>query len=246
MTTSNQQIPSPSDLKQAVSSANAATCSNGADKLVGRSASLPGMKDRIREMCAFKPDLSKIPSSLQKPDRDFVEDSIVSNTVELQSLEYARDRVANDEWRGQIEMMIAMHSADLSTAFSIAQKIGLQPSLDLTKASVYPETPEYDLGKRTENMVEEYLVPLRSGQGVNFDLLSIDIIYDIHVVDVQGELAAERLVQDAELKAFARHSADVTQHHIMLMRDLRARLVDHYTPSAPEMQAPYQGPRGVR
>lgn len=245
MTTSQPQIPSPSDLRQSVSSASAATCAAGADKLVGRSASLPGMKDRGREMCAFRPDLSKIASSLQKADHDFVEDSISSNTLELQALEYARDRVSDDEWRGQIEMMIAMHSADLSTAYSIAQKIGLKPSLDLTKASVYPGTPEYDLGKRTENMVEEYLVPLRNGQGGDFDALSIDIIYDIHVADVQGELAAERLVQDPELKAFARHSADVTQHHLMLMRDLRARLVDHYTPSAPELKEHYQDPRSI-
>jgi hypothetical protein len=77
----------------------------------------------------------------------------------------------------------------------------------------------------------------------DFDIRSLNIIEDEHVADVQAELAAERLVKNEELKAFAKHSADVTELHLILMGDLKHRLVDNYTPPEPEFQADYQSPR---
>jgi hypothetical protein len=50
-------------------------------------------------------------------------------------------------------------------------------------------------------------------------------------------------VKNEELKAFAKHSADVTELHLILMGDLKHRLVDNYTPPEPEFQADYQSPR---
>lgn len=35
------------------------------------------------------------------------------------------------------------------------------------------------------------------------------------MADVQAELAAERLLKHEELKAFAKHSADVTELHLL-------------------------------
>ncbi|HMB25389.1 MAG TPA: DUF4142 domain-containing protein, partial [Anaerolineales bacterium] len=201
------------------------------------------IKKLIHDICDFRVKLSKIPKNVSELDKDFVEDSITENTLEIQSLQYALDHANNEEWKGQIRMMLAMHTSDLQQALAVAQKIGADTEPDLTHASVYPETPDYDLGKRYENLVEEYLDPLMNTTGVDFDTLSMDIIEDEHVADVQGELAAERLVKNNELRAFAKHAADVTELHLLVMGDLKHRLVDNYTPPEPEFQADYQSPR---
>jgi hypothetical protein len=267
-------------------------CREAADQLVGRSAELPRIDNLIRELCDFNVRLKDVPSNVSEFDKDFVEDSITGNTLELQSLLFAVDRVTNEEWRSQIRMMIIMHTSDLQMALQVAEKIGADTDPDLTHASVYPETPDYDLGKRFENLVEEYLDPLMAGApeapggtptevptqppteaptepptatevptepptateaptmvspgdntASDFDIRSLNIIEDEHVADVQAELAAERLVKNEELKAFAKHSADVTELHLILMGDLKHRLVDNYTPPEPEFQADYQSPR---
>lgn len=295
-------------------------CDHASTELVGRSAELPRIKGLIHDLCDFRVRMNQIPKNVSEFDKDFIEDSITGNTLELQSLQYSLDRVTNEEWRGQIRMMITMHTADLNMAIAVAKKIGADTTPDLTHASVYPETPDYDLGKRFENLVEEYLDPLMSAgggvptavpsmtatsmptetatgvpsetatgvptetatgvpsetatsvptntatlvptdtatavasetpvvvptgtsTGTSFDIVSLDIIEDEHVADVQAELAAERLVKNDELRAFAKHSADVTELHIILMGDLKHRLVDNYTPPEPEFQADYQSPR---
>lgn len=223
---------------QAVSS----DCEAGADKLTGRSGSLMGVKDHITLLCSFAVDMSKVPSNVSRFDEEFISDSISSNTLELQSLQFADRQVTNAEWKGQIEMMIALHTYDLALAIEVAQKIGVDTTPNLTNASVYPETPDYDLGKRTENLVDEYLNPLKNTSGVDFNGLSLAIIQAEHVPDIQSELAAERLVKNAELRAFARHSADVSELHILLMSDLHHRLLDNYTPPAPDFQVDYQDP----
>jgi hypothetical protein len=295
--------------------------------------------------------MNQIPRNVSEFDKDFVEDSITGNTLEIQSLQIALDSATDEEWRGQIQMMIAMHTSDLQQALAVAKKIGADTTPDLTHASVYPETPDYDLGKRFENLEEEYLIPLRNAAGSvtgtvtptgiptdtpfgtatevptetgtvvatdtataigvptdtptaisteetatgaptdtptaisteetatgtpfetptglptetgtvfptdtptavgtppagntfsMFDTVSLDIIEDEHVADVQAELAAERLVRNNELQAFAKHSADVTELHLLLMGDLKHRAVDNYTPPPPEFQADYQNPR---
>ena len=350
-------------------------CNHATTQLVGRSADLPHVKSLIQDICEFHMRMDQIPSNVSEFDKEFIEDSITSNTLELQSLQIALSGATNDEWRGQIQMMITMHTSDLEQALAVAKKIGADTTPDLTHASVYPETPDYDLGKRFENLEEEYLNPLRAaapgvptetptgvptgvptdtatatsvptdtatatsvptdtdtatalptdtatmtatgtvtsvptdtatmtatetatntptdtatstptetatgtltlgslatdvptdtatgvptgvptdtatatsvpttGPAVwsQFDTVSLDILVDEHTADVQSELAAERLTQNDEIKAFAKHGADVTELHLLLMGDLQHRMVDNYTPPPPEMHADYQSPR---
>src|SRR4051794_37082362 len=151
----------------AAQSANDATspCDHASTELVGSSAELPRIKETIHDICEFRVNMDKVPKGVSEFDKDFVEDSITSNTLELQSLHYALDRVTNEEWRGQIRMMIDMHTSDLQMALAVAKKIGADTEPDLTHASVYPETPDYDLGKRYENLVEKFLNPLMSNGG---------------------------------------------------------------------------------
>ena len=393
-------IPSPRSAAIAQPKLDATSpCNHATTQLVGRSADLPHVKNLIQDICDFHMRMDQIPSNVSEFDKDFIEDSITSNTLELQSLQIALSGATNEEWRGQIQMMIIMHTADLQQALAVAKKIGADTTPNLKHASVYPETPDYDLGKRFENLEEKYLVPLRAAVpggptstptgvptgvptdtvtatgiptdtatatgvptdtatatslptdtatmtmtatgtvtsvptdtatsiptdtatntptdtatttatetatstatdtatmtatetttstptdtatltlgevatgvpsdtatgaptgvptdtatatsvpttgptvGSAFDILSLDILEDEHTADVQSELAAERLTKNDEIKAFAKHSADVTELHILLMSDLKHRMVDNFTPPPPEMQADYQSPR---
>lgn len=342
-------IPSArnSAIEQSELDANS-SCDHASTELVGRSADLPNIKGLIHDICDFHVKLDQVPRNVSDFDKAFVEDSITSNTLELQSLKIALASSANEEWHGQIQMMIDMHTSDLQMAIALARKIGADTKPDLTHASVYPETPDYDLGKRFENLTEEYLDPLKNAAGgvigtptpvptdtptgvatetpttvgiptdtptvvpfgtatmvptdtptgiltdtptaiaadtatgvptdtptivptetatglpmdtptavstgtpggggtaTSFDIVSLNIIEDEHVADVQAELAAERLVRNDELRAFAKHSADVTELHLLLMGDLKHRLVDNYTPPSPEFQADYQNPRKLQ
>ena len=60
---------------------------------------------------------------------------------------------------------------------------------------------------------------------------------------VETALAAERLVQNDEIRAFAKHSADVAQLHLLLISDLKHRLFDFFTPPTPDFERVYQAPR---
>lgn len=359
-------------------------CARADTMLVGRSADL-SIKHRINDICDFKIRMDQIPSNVSDFDKEFIKDSITSNTLELQLLQIALSGATNEEWRGQIQMMILMHTSDLQQAIAVAKKIGVDTTSDLTNASVYPQTPDYDLGIRTENLIEQYVDPLKAALpgggtvtptgvptdtgtampsetatamstetatstmtsvptdtetmtsvptdtvtmtsiptdtatmtstptdtatatstgtvtamssetmtpmpsetmtamasetmtamasetstampsdtatammtgtamatattgptvGTAFDILSLNIIEDVHTSDVQSEMAAERLVVNDELKAFAKHSADVTELHLLFMSDLKHRMVDNYTPPPPELQADYQSPRRI-
>jgi hypothetical protein len=300
-------------------------------ELVGRSADLT-IKSRINDICDFQVRLDEIPSNVSEYDKDFIEDSITGNTLELQSLQIALAGATNEEWKGQIRMMISMHTADLKTAIAVAKKIGADTTPNLTHASVYPESPDYDLGMRYENLVEQYIDPLNAALpgglitptvmptdtgtampsetasamatgtampsetasamatdtampsetttamatdtampsetatamatdtpmvtetataiptegptiGSAFDVRSLNVLEDEHTSDVQSELAAERLTKNDEIKAFAKHSADVTELHLLFMGDLKHRMVDNYTPPPPDTDAQYQSPR---
>src|ERR1041384_7468997 len=156
-------IPSPRSAAIAQPKLDATSpCNHATTQLVGRSADLPHVKNLIQDICDFHMRMDQLPSNVSEFDKDFIEDSITSNTLELQSLKIALSGATNEEWRGQIQMMIIMHTADLQQALAVAKKIGADTTPDLTHASVYPETPDYDLGKRFENLEEEYLNPLRA------------------------------------------------------------------------------------
>lgn len=79
--------------------------------------------------------------------------------------------------------------------------------------------------------------------GVNFDLLAMDIIEDEHVMSIETALVAQRLVQNDEVRAFAKHAADVAYFHVMLMDDLRYRLVHGIPLAPPTFREEYQSPR---
>jgi len=85
--------------------------------------------------------------------------------------------------------------------------------------------------------------PVGPGPGVNFDAFSLDIIMDQHVMGVQQHLVAQRLVENDELRAFAKHASDVAELHILLMSDLQYRLVYNWTPPLPPIREDYQSPR---
>lgn len=87
------------------------------------------------------------------------------------------------------------------------------------------------------------LFPGGGGTLSRFEILSMHILEEEHVQNVQTELAAERLIKKDEIRAFAKHGADLTQLHIMMMDDVHHRLVDNFTPPPPEFQDDYQSSR---
>jgi hypothetical protein len=89
------------------------------------------------------------------------------------------------------------------------------------------------------------LVTTTPGSGAmdNFDMVALHILEDIHVMHVETALAAQRLVENDEIRAFAKHAADGAGLHLILMSDLKHRLFDNYTPPPPDFQREYQGPR---
>ena len=74
-------------------------------------------------------------------------------------------------------------------------------------------------------------------------MVSLHIIEEEHVMHVEAALAAQRLVQNDEIRAFAKHAADTAQLHLVLMSDLKHRLFDFYTPPTPDFERDYQAPR---
>jgi hypothetical protein len=77
----------------------------------------------------------------------------------------------------------------------------------------------------------------------DFDLLSLHVIEDEHVMSVEVALAAQRLAENAEIRAFARHAADVAKLHLLLMNDLKYRLAHNYTLPDPMFEEEYLPPR---
>jgi hypothetical protein len=353
---------------------NTSECQSGADALTGYLATIPGVTDQVLQICEFNIRMNDLDPQLADLDSQFIQQAIVSNLLEIQSLQYTLERAQNEEWRGLIEMMIAMHTHDLEMALAVAERYNLNTSPNLTNVLVYPGTPNYDLGMRNVDLVAQFLNPLMNagapvptvtatptvtltgtpptdtptmvptldtrtttvtstvdltgtttvsptldtatptasptetatstftplptdtpsmtpsftttpsvtstvdltgtttvsptldtttpsvtstvdltgtptvtptipGSPANFDMVSLHIIEEEHVMQVETALAAQRLVQNDEIRAFAKHAADVAQLHLLLMSDLKHRLFDFYTPPTPDFQREYQAPR---
>jgi hypothetical protein len=77
----------------------------------------------------------------------------------------------------------------------------------------------------------------------DFDLLSLHVIEDEHVMSVEVALAAQRLAENAEIRALARHAADVAKLHLLLMNDLKYRLAHNITLPDPVFEEEYLPPR---
>jgi hypothetical protein len=333
--------------------AQVSTCAEAASFLVGRLATLSGVPARVEDLCSFSMNMDQVDDHVSRFDRRFVEHAIASNMLEIQSLEFTLQRTENEEWRGLIQMMIAMHTSDLQMALEVAEAIGAETEPDLTDMPVYPGTPEHDLGMRRIDLVARFLDPLMSvpatetptpvptlgtvfptetatlpptetptaidtetsvftptlvatqtatetgtpfatetetatpavtgtslatetgtpvatetetgiptetgttfptetGTAVptttppvrpDFDLLSLHVIEDEHVMSVEVALAAQRLAENAEIRTLARHAADVAKLHLLLMNDLKYRLAHHYTLPDPVFEEEYLPPR---
>jgi hypothetical protein len=320
--------------------AQVAACDEAASLLVGRLATLPGVPDRVADLCSFNVNLNQVDDHVSRFDRRFVEHAIASNSLEIQSLEFTLARTQNEEWRGLIQMMIAMHTADLQMALELADAIGAETDPDLSDMPVYPGTPEYDLGMRRVDLVARFLdplmnvpatetptpiptlgtfvptetgtlpsdtptaidtetpvftptsvvtetgtaistvtgtvvvtetgtpvvietatgfptetgtvVPTETGTAIptitpplrpDFDLLALHVIEDEHGMSVEVALAAQRLAENAEIRAFARHAAAVAKLHLLLLNDLKYRLAHAYTLPDPMFEEEYLPPR---
>ena len=342
-------VGAASPAKNAVAQSNQAqdpTCDEAGTFLVGRLAELPGVPVLIQDLCDFQVRLDEIDPDAARFDRRFIEQAIAGNMIELQSLQYTLERTENEEWRGLIQMMIAMRMSDLQMALEVGERIDAETNPDLTNMRVYPQTPEYDLGMRRINLVARFLDPLMSipgggtptpipttstivptetgtilppgtsmatstatevatgtatpgitfepqtpsptvattatgtaiptGTGTaiatetgvptdtgaavptdtgtitptvipptrpDFDLLSLHVIEDEHVMQVEVALVAQRLTEDKEISAFAKHTADMAKLHLLLMNDLKYRLAHNYTLPDPIFEEEYQSPR---
>ena len=67
--------------------------------------------------------------------------------------------------------------------------------------------------------------PIRS----DFDLVSLYLIEDEHVMQIEVALVAQRLTQNKEMSAFAKHSAEMAQLHLLLVNDLKYPWAHDYT-----------------
>lgn len=347
-------IGAASPAKNAVAQSDRAqdpTCDEAGTFLVGRLAELPGIPVLIGDLCDFRLRIDEIDPDVSRFDRRFIEQAIAGNTLAIQSLQYTLERTENEEWRGLIQMMIAMHTSDLQMALAVGEKIDAETNPDLTNMRVYPQTPEYNLGMRRINLVARFLDPLMSIPGTptpiptigtkvptetgtllpsetatatgtvaetststptgtetaiptssettvptetgtafatetgvptdtgtavptgtgtalatetgtvvptetgtitptvfpptrpDFDLLSLHVIEDEHVMQVEVALVAQRLTEDKEISAFAKHGADMAKLHLLLMNDLKYRLAHSYTLPDPIFEQEYESPR---
>jgi hypothetical protein len=71
----------------------------------------------------------------------------------------------------------------------------------------------------------------------------MEIIEDEHAMSIETALVAQRLVRTHEVRAFAKHAADVAHLHKMLMDDLKYRLAYGVTLPPPRFHEDYQSPR---
>lgn len=156
-------------------------------------------------------------------DRLYLQDAITGNTLELQMMQYALPKVTNPDLADLIQFMIDQHTKELNDTMAIAKRVGVKTTVDLSNAGVFPGTPLYDLGVRTEDLIHEYMDPLTSYTGTSFDQVALNMIHSFHVEDVQSELAAERLSRGGRMLSFIRHGADVTELHIKLMEAVEQR-----------------------
>lgn len=337
---------------------NTSECQRAAGALTGYLATIPGVMDQIQQICDFNVRVNDLDADIAPLDSQFIQDSIAINFLEIQSLQYALDRVQNEEERGLLLTMLMMRTHDMELSLVVAERYKLNSNPDLTNVPVFPGTPNYDLGIRNVDLVAQFLNPLMNvgaavptvtatptmvptldtltpgvtstldltgtttmiptldtptasptetmtatltpvptdtptdtptftttpevtstldltgtttviptletatpgvtstletttptitptipGGPANFDMVALHIIEEEHVMHLEMALAAERLVQNDEIRAFAKHSADMAQLHLLLMSDLKHRLFDFYTPPTPDFQRDYQAPR---
>lgn len=211
--------------------------------LTGAPAQVPGLQAAFQKVSAFKLQVNKVKGT-NKYDRMFAQDALVTNTEELAVLNYAVSRVTNPDLKNLVQFMIDQHSQDQTQVTQLNQRLNKKSSVDLTNASVFPGTADYDLGIRTENLNALYLDRLTSfsgssatatpgvSSGSNFDLVALDILLQLHHADLQSEIAAQRLVRSSQMKAFARNGAAMTQMHIKLMEALQDQLFVGIQPAA--------------
>jgi hypothetical protein len=77
----------------------------------------------------------------------------------------------------------------------------------------------------------------------DFIMLAMHVIEDEHMMSIETALAAQRLAQNTEIRAFAKHAADVAKLHMLLLDDLKYRLDHGITLPEPQFQEDYQSPR---
>jgi hypothetical protein len=80
------------------------------------------------------------------------------------------------------------------------------------------------------------------GPTANFDLVSLLIIQEEHVMLIETALAAEHMVQNDEIRAFAKHAADMAQLHVIFINDILQRMLGLIVPP-PVFQKDYESPR---
>lgn len=210
------------------------------------SAHLAQFKDaqqKIDAVSSYQPDINKITND-SPYDKAFVEEALTSNSIELWTMEYVFHKVQDPDLKNLVQVMLVMHTEDQKQVLEIAKKFGIDTvSVDIMNASVYPETPDWDLGKRTENLREDYLDPLVENSKQSFDERALDILDQEHTSDIQSELTAERTIVNPELKAFAKNSADVTELHLQLLDVVHAYMQQYDEPPSTDMNAQYMSPR---
>ena len=91
----------------------------------------------------------------------------------------------------------------------------------------------------TSTAIPTVLPPTRP----DFEQLSMHIIEDEHVMSIETALVAQRLAENSEIRAFAKHAADVAKLHVLLLDDLQYRLAFDITLPDPRFHEDYQSPR---
>lgn len=221
---------------------------NAADKLVGHLADIPGVKERIEAMSAFQFDLDAVSAGdTSMSDKEFVDEALTSNTMELITMKYAAGCVENAELRGLIEMMIVMHTRDQMILQPLNEKLNGQATKsteDLMHASVLKGTPDYRLGMRTENLIEKYYRPLQkvlADKSEPFDRRATVILIEEHTQDIEAEITAQGDTINSYIKALALHSGDVTELHLLLLNNFNERVFHHFE-NPIDFQEPYEQP----
>lgn len=181
-------------------------------------AKIPGATQEMQRISSFKMNSKGISAkSVAKQDTEFLQDAFVSNKLELFTMQETVNKVQDQNLKSLIQMMIVMHTQDQKTIDSTMAQLSEKSNESYKSASVYPNTPDYNLGYRVENLQEEYLSKINSAPKAKFDEVVLSVLLDEHTPDVQSEITAEYSVKDASLSAFAKHSAEVTEFHIKLL-----------------------------
>lgn len=215
----------------------------GTPILQGSLGQIPLVQQKINQISSFEPKMSAITKgNTSKDDKQFIEDSLKTNTEELAMIQYSLTRATNSDWRDLLNMMNAMHSKDQQTLLQLQLKVNGNQSADPSNVSVNPKVPEYTLGVRTDDLNSKYMDRLQSYSGSNFDLVSLDLLMEIHGEDVQDEIASQFQVSNPQIKMMTVNAAAETQLHIDLMDALHDQQFVGIQPDV--SYQPYQGSGG--